>query len=164
MPPNRETRVQLSVLDRLLDDEPKKRHEAQATPSQTVARLKDALRRDLEWLLNTRALPGDTGEEAETAESAVSGYGLPDFTCLSTSEQTEALVERAIQRALEIFEPRLVSVTVKAVKAAKAEEQSYTGILHFLITGWLRMDPAPVQVSFDTRLQLARGEYRVAGG
>jgi predicted component of type VI protein secretion system len=35
--------------------------------------------------------------------------------------------------------------------------------MRFLIAGWLRMDPAPQQVSFDTRLELARGEYRVAG-
>jgi type VI secretion system protein ImpF len=62
MPPNsREARPQLSVLDRLLDDEPKKREEVQPTAAQTVRQLKDALRRDLEWLLNTRSYPEEIG-------------------------------------------------------------------------------------------------------
>jgi type VI secretion system protein ImpF len=162
MPPsNRETRVQLSVLDRLLDDEPKNREEAQPTRSQTIARLKDALRRDLEWLLNTRAFPEEIEEELEETGASVFTYGLPDFSSLAAgSKQTKTRLERALQRALEVFEPRLLNVTVKAVDG---EEKGEKRTIRFLISGWLHMSPAPLQISFDTRLQLARGEYRVLG-
>ena len=161
MPSNRETRVQLSVLDRLLDDEPKNTDEAQPTRSQTIARLKDALRRDLEWLLNTRAFPEEIEEELEETGASVFTYGLPDFSSLTAgSLQTKTRLERALQRALEVFEPRLLNVAVKAVDS---DEKGEKRIIRFLISGWLHMSPAPLQVSFDTRLQLARGEYRVLG-
>ena len=162
MPPNsREARPQLSVLDRLLDDEPKKREEVQPTATQTVRQLKDALRRDLEWLLNTRSYPEEIGEELEETGSSVFTYGLPDFSSYSTgSLETRARLERALKQALERFEPRLFNVTVTTVEGQQTVDRR---IMRFLIAGWLRMDPAPQQVSFDTRLELARGEYRVAG-
>jgi type VI secretion system protein ImpF len=162
MPPsNRETRVQLSVLDRLLDDEPKNREEVQLTRSQTIARLKDGLRRDLEWLLNTRAFPEEIEEDLEETGASVFSYGLPDFSSLAAgSNQTRTRLERALQRALEVFEPRLLNVTVKAVDG---DDKGEKRTVRFLISGWLHMSPAPLQVSFDTRLQLARGEYRVLG-
>lgn len=158
---NRETRVQLSVLDRLLDDEPKNREEAQPTRSQTIARLKDALRRDLEWLLNTRSFPEEIEDELEETSASVFTYGLPDFSSLAAgSKQTKARLERALQRVLDVFEPRLINVTVKAVDG---DDKGEKRTIRFLISGWLYMDPAPLQVSFDTRLQVARGEYRVVG-
>ena len=162
MPPSsREARPQLSVLDRLLDDEPKKREEVQSTAAQTVRQLKDALRRDLEWLLNTRSFPEEIGEELEETGSSVFTYGLPDFSSYSTgSLETRARLERALKQALERFEPRLFNVTVTTVEGQQTVDRR---IMRFLIAGWLRMDPAPQQVSFDTRLELARGEYRVAG-
>lgn len=158
---NRETRVQLSVLDRLLDDEPKNREEAQPTRSQTIARLKDALRRDLEWLLNTRSFPEEIEDELEETSASVFTYGLPDFSSLAAgSKQTKARLERALQRVLDVFEPRLINVTVKAVDG---DDKGEKRTIRFLISGWLYMDPAPLQVSFDTRLQVTRGEYRVVG-
>jgi len=36
-------------------------------------------------------------------------------------------------------------------------------VLRFQIEGLLLKDPAPEQVSFDTVLQLANGEYQVKG-
>ena len=161
MPPHsRDVRIQLSVLDRLLDDEPRNGQEASVTRSQTLAKLKDALRRDLEWLLNTRASPEEVGEGFEETGSSVFTYGLPDFSALSAgSDQTRARLERVLQRALETFEPRLLHVVVQSVSEDKKSDKR---ILRFLISGWLRMEPSPLQVSFDTRLDLARGEYRIA--
>ena len=46
--------VTLSVLDRLIDDDPRTSIEAPLTRAQSVRTLRDVVRRDLEWLLNTR--------------------------------------------------------------------------------------------------------------
>jgi type VI secretion system protein ImpF len=46
--------VTLSVLDRLIDRDPKTRSEIPFTRAQSLRELKLALKRDLEWLLNTR--------------------------------------------------------------------------------------------------------------
>ena len=56
--------VTLSVLDRLIDLEPKAAVEAPLTRSQSVRLLKAAVHRDLEWLLNTRRIFLDAGRVA----------------------------------------------------------------------------------------------------
>jgi type VI secretion system protein ImpF len=157
---NRETRAQLSIVDRLLDDEPKNRQEAPLTRAQTVRKAREALRRDLEWLLNTRAFPEEIEEELEYTNASMFTYGVPDFSaCSATSAQTRQRLERALKRALDLFEPRLSAVTVEASPPDKGDR----GILRFLISGWFHLPPAPMQVSFETRLELARGQFRIHG-
>src|SRR3954447_23318001 len=108
---DRQARAQLSVFDRLLDDDPKNRHEVPLTRAQSVRMAKDSLRRDLEWLLNTRSFTEEIEEELEFVSTSVLAYGLPDFTADSPSAaQTRIRLERSLKRALELFEPRLFDV------------------------------------------------------
>ena len=46
--------VTLSVLDRLIDNDPKNNSEVPLTRPQSLRELRAGLKRDLEWLLNTR--------------------------------------------------------------------------------------------------------------
>ena len=46
--------ITLPLLDRLTDEDPKRREEVPLSRSKSLAALKVAVRRDLEWLLNTR--------------------------------------------------------------------------------------------------------------
>src|ERR1035438_7131003 len=50
------TAVTLSTLDRLIDEDPTMSVEVMATRSHSVRQLKEGVRRDLEWLLNTRRI------------------------------------------------------------------------------------------------------------
>jgi type VI secretion system protein ImpF len=56
-----EIRVTQSVLDRLIDLEPRLSSEPPKSNATSLADLKQSVRRDLEWLLNTRYFydPGD---------------------------------------------------------------------------------------------------------
>ena len=160
-PPGPDVRAQLSVLDRLLDDEPRNKEEALLSRAQSVRQLKAALRRDLEWLLNTRRASEEIAEELKEVQSSVYAYGLPDFTALTAgSEQARLRLRRAIERAIETFEPRLINTSVTAMAA---EEDKDRRVVRFLISGLLRMQPAPEPVVFDTLLELSRGEYQVRG-
>ena len=67
--------VSVSILDRLLDDDPKRSEEAMPTRAQSLRNLKIGLRRDLEWLLNTRQ-PVEIPNSLELQKS-VYLYGLP---------------------------------------------------------------------------------------
>ena len=160
MPPNgHEPRVQLSVLDRLLDDEPKKREETPAGRAQSLRQMKAAVRRDLEWLLNTRCIPEAAEEDLKEVPNSLYTYGLPDFSSFTVgSTQAKLRLQRALQHALENFEPRLMNVSVATIDDESAKDRR---MLRFLISGLLRMDPAPEQVTFDTMLELTRGEYKV---
>src|SRR5215813_3233665 len=74
--------VRESVLDRLLDDEPEIRHhDPPPRARDAMARLFQAVRRDLEWLLSTRLTWVDEDLLAsEHASRSVAAYGLADFS------------------------------------------------------------------------------------
>ncbi len=157
--------VRPSVLDRLIDDDPKSRtSEAGLTRSQSVRLYKTALRRDLEWLLNARRIITPVPDECEELSRSVFVYGLPDITSMSKdSRESFERLARMIQAAIDTFEPRLGDVTVEL----RDGESTLLRDVHFVIDAILKLDPMPERVTFDTR-QDERGAMQVqeegAGG
>lgn len=152
------TAVTLSVLDRLIDSEPDNSAEAALTRSESVRLLRDALRRDLEWLLNTRRIVVPPDESLKEVNRSLYVYGLPDFASYSIkSPQDRAKLVRFIHAAVKQFESRLTNVRVLPLE----ESVPGTRSLHFRIDGLLLMDPAPQHISFDTVLELTSGECEV---
>ncbi len=64
-----ETTVTIPVLDRLIDLEPGNQTENPPSRSQSERLLKRAVRRDLEWLLNTRRISDPARRRLEGSES-----------------------------------------------------------------------------------------------
>src|SRR6185436_4774296 len=108
-----EVRSTLSVLDRLIDQDPRTTNEASLSRSASLRDLKQAVRRDLEWLLNTRChLTAEEGELPE-ARRSVAFYGVPDFTGLGASSSVEQRrLTGLLAEAIRIFEPRFMNVKV----------------------------------------------------
>jgi type VI secretion system protein ImpF len=155
-----ERTVTQSVLERLIDREPGIPSEPLPTRAQSVRRLKSSLRRDLEWLLNTRRTPEAVGREFRELEQSLYNYGVPDLTAINReSTRDRARLSRIIEQTLNAFEPRLKQVKVIPLESATGAQH----ILRFQIEGLLDMDPAPEHISFDTVLQLTSGEYQVRG-
>lgn len=154
-----EVRVTLSVLDRLLDDEPQISSEAVPSRSKSLEKLRYAVRRDLEWLLNTRQVVGGVPVDLTETSRSLAAYGLPDFTSFnSKSPADRSQLRQALEEVITNFEPRLASVVVKLLP-----ERATQHALHFRIEAWLRVEPAPEPVMFDTTLRLGSGEYVVKG-
>lgn len=150
--------VALSTLDRLIDAEPGASAEPIPTRSQSVRQLKEAVRRDLEWLLNTRRIAVPPDESLKEVGRSLYVYGLPDFTAYSVGTlQDEAKLIRFLHQTVKLFEPRLAQVRVVPTEAAGPSART----LRFRIEGLLIMDPAPEHVTFDTLLELTSGEYEV---
>jgi type VI secretion system protein ImpF len=155
--------VTQSVFDRLIDGEPKAPADAPVTRAQSVRQLKASVRRDLEWLLNSRRNPEPATEEMPELVRSLFNYGLPDFAALSiNSPRDRDYLVTELEHTVGLFEPRLKDIRVSLVDE---DNLGATGvrILHFQIEGMLQMDPAPEQVSFDTVLQLSSGEYQIRG-
>jgi type VI secretion system protein ImpF len=151
--------VTLSLLDRLIDTEPRNSREAPLNRAQSVRLLKEAVRRDLEWLLNTRRIAIPPPAQLREVNRSVYIYGLPDFSTYSFSSPADrARLVRELQTVVKIFEPRIARTRIVPVDIAGVN----TRTLHFRIDGLLLMDPAPEHISFDTVLQLTSGEYEVA--
>jgi type VI secretion system protein ImpF len=153
-----EIRINLSVLDRLVDFEPEVSAESLPSRSKALRQVKQALRRDLEWLLNTRRVL-EVPEELPLLADSLLAYGLPDFTNLSVkSAEDQHDLTRALETTLKRFEPRLEDVVV-TVANASVLERAY----RFRIEARLRIDPVPEPISFDTTLQLGSGNFAVKG-
>ena len=150
-------RITSSVLDRLIDSEPEAKQEAPASRQKNLRDLKTAVKRDLEWLLNSRQVVGGVPEELKETSHSLAAYGLPDFTGVSLKNVAEqAYVRRTIEQAISLFEPRLVDVMVILIPGAGGEQ-----VMRFRIDARLRVEPAPEPVTFDTLLQLDNGQYVV---
>jgi type VI secretion system protein ImpF len=147
-----ETLVTQSVLDRLTDVE-----DWPATRSQSVRFFKDALKRDLEWLLNTRQPPMPELTAYPAARASMLNFGLPDITALGLASAADHRQLRlAIEACLRNFEPRLMDVRVTLEEAETSDRR-----LRFHIDGIMKLDPAPEEISFDTVLEISSGEYKV---
>ncbi|HLK67662.1 MAG TPA: type VI secretion system baseplate subunit TssE [Bryobacteraceae bacterium] len=152
--------VGLSLLDRLIDDVPKDGVEQPMTRARSVKILKTSLRRDLEWLLNTRQTPEAVDGEFQELERSLYNYGLPDLTLLnweSTRDRND--LARMIEQVVATFEPRLRRIHVEPI----GEIGPTKSTLRFQIEALLDMSPSPERISFDTVLQLSSGEIQVKG-
>jgi type VI secretion system protein ImpF len=125
-----------------------------------IRELKRAVARDLEALLNTRqeALE-ELPESLEEVRRSLVTYGLPDFTSASLlSSRDRARIRRALEDTIAAFEPRLERVRISLEESERSERA-----MHFRVEGWLRVEPSPEAVAFDTVLQLTTREYTVQG-
>ena len=155
-----EQSVSLSFLDRLIDLDPKSANDAPPSRAKSVKQLKASLRRDLEWLLNTRRRPDPAGSEFRELERSLFNYGLPDITSIAHDSAHDRLrLNRMLEQTLVTFEPRLSRIRVVPL----AEASGAKHILRFQIEALLDMDPAPEMITFDTVLQLSSGEYQLSG-
>jgi type VI secretion system protein ImpF len=158
--PGPDQKLQPSLLDRLLDDRPRESREADDGGARDVARIKESVKRDLEWLLNSKrpvaVLPDDLGHIRQSLLT----YGLPDFTTtsLNSSAAQEAL-RRAVEEAISRFEPRLTAVTV-TMEAGRGDAER---TIRFRIEAMLRVEPEPEPVAFDSVLQLNTRAFVVDG-
>jgi type VI secretion system protein ImpF len=141
-------RVQLPLLDRLLDDRPDLSNDPTLTAGEALAVLRRSVRRDLEALLNARrpwrSWPARLGE----LKASAVGYGIPDFTAGALNdpgrrEQLRAEIEATIRR----FEPRFAALRVIAAEQPRDEREPR---LRLRIEALLRTEPAPEPVAFDT--------------
>lgn len=152
-----EIRVTPSVLDRLLDFEPKAQQEAPKSRSRNLRELKQSVRRDLEWLLNSRCFPEDIDENLEEVFKSVIVYGLPDITGVSAKNHLEQKrLTRALEAAIRNFESRLIDLKVSLEPVSTTDKA-----LKFRIEARLDIEPSPEPIAFDTILQLGSGDFEV---
>src|SRR5262245_26617509 len=119
-----EIRITPSVLDRLIDNEPNQSLEAPASRSKTIEGLKQSIRRDLEWLLNTRRTVGGVPSGLRELSHSLAAYGLPDFSVFSANSPSDQVrMQRIIEAAISAFDPRLEDVRVTLVPTRDSEQK-----------------------------------------
>lgn len=141
------------LFDRLLDD-----RSAAAPAVWTLDHLKDAVARDLESLLNTRAaIPEAMFAGYPEASASVLTYGLVDFAgmCM-TSDADRRKICAAVLLTIERHESRLHSVT-----ASLRVRSSQINRFDFVISGKLKAQAASDVMHFDAVLEPATQRYSI---
>ena len=154
-------RLQPSLLDRLTDIHPEKSKESTAQQSMSQKEFKDAVIRDLGWLLNSVSLDVCVDLEAypEVARSVLN-FGLPDISGHTTSTIDVRSVENSVKRAIRQFEPRIIRNSLRVKVHSNPSDMSHNSLV-FEIQGAVFGQPSPFQIVLRSELNLECGEFSV---
>lgn len=150
-----EVPVTPSVLDRLLDYQPRVQHEDRASRAETLRQYKQAVRRDLEWLLNTRRMFEHLPPEMSELGRSLAVYGLPDFSSAKIDLAAKVL-RRELEAAVSVFEPRLRGVAVSFAEVSDVER-----VMVFRVEARLHLGSASEHVAFGAALDLDTGGFKI---
>lgn len=134
-----------------------RRKASSAQRREAINRYKDSVKRDLEWLLNTRQVVDDRLPLYSEVSRSVYAYGLPDITSINVGavhDQNELL--RRMERCIEFFDNRLTKTEIVLEPSIGVNR-----LLRFSISGIVLMDPAPEEIVIDTVLDPTSGAYEV---
>lgn len=152
--PNRHDRLYPSLLDRLTDNAPEARKETLEQQTLSLQQLRQAVMRDLAWLLNTTNLAAtDDLDGFPRVAAATVNYGVPGFAGMTATGHVIDLDE-AIATAIRRFEPRIDPTSLR-VKAREGEREEGVPTLAFEIQGELWARPVPQQLFLETSIDLA---------
>ncbi len=145
-----------SILDRLSNNSPSAGNDIRIG----FRDLLQSVRRDLEWLLNSKRLVlGDLDEYPE-AQCSILNYGLPDFSHFSgASMMDRQLVCSLITETLKRFEPRLEPSSIRVEHMVDKEKVGLQA--RFRIHGLLYVDPIKEPVVFDTEIEMDTGAVQI---
>jgi type VI secretion system protein ImpF len=144
-----------SLLDRFIDPE---FQGGAPLRGFSVAETAEAVRRDLEDLLNTRLSSHRVPESCPEVLRSLVAFGLPDLTSLNaiTTQERED-IGKALAEIVERHEPRLRDVRAAVIDAdGDVKRRS----VRFRLEARLRVEPAP-DVAFETVVELTSGQSTV---
>jgi type VI secretion system protein ImpF len=154
-------RLQPSLLDRLTDNNPEQRVESREARVMNEAQLRESVRRDLSWLLNTTCMsavqPLDEGSEVSRS---VINFGICDLAGQTMSGVDRSTLERVLREAIWCFEPRLLRDSVR-LEVITDETRVGHNALVFDIQAELWAQPVPVALYLRTEIDLESGSVRV---
>jgi len=153
-------KLQPSLLDRLTDEDSSNQLEPREKRVLSMQALRQAVLRDLGWLLNSSGLEQDlTGYPL--AASSVLNYGMPALSGRTASGLDISELERRIRQAIWEFEPRILRETVQVHAITNTAPEGHPNQVIFEIQGELWGQPLPERLYLKTALDLEIGEISI---
>ena len=157
-------RLQPSLLDRLMDDEPDITQESRSQRVLSIKQLREGVIRDLVWLLNTGNLTETQNlSKYNQISNSVINFGTSRLTGFTKSNLNINQVETTIRQAIIDFEPRINADTIKVHVIVDKEKMSVNAV-QFEIEGELWAHPIPLQLYMKTEIDLESGDISVTDG
>ena len=106
-----------SLFDRLTDEEPRRKKEARSDQVINLDQYRQAVLRDILYLLNTCNIQAETMgiDLTENVRSSTLNYGIPPLSGVNFSDIEWQDVEQNIKQAIIDFEPRLENKTLQVI-------------------------------------------------
>src|SRR5665213_2121988 len=139
-----------SLVDRLTDQE-----EMPSSRAQSIQMFRNGIKRDVEWLLNSRRAFVPEIEDYPLASNSVFTFGLPDVNELAGGNSASNVLA-AISQTILIHEPRIREPRVSLVRT-----DTLARSLQFHVEGKLVLENSEEDISFDTLFEVTSGEYQV---
>jgi type VI secretion system protein ImpF len=147
-------RLQPSLLDRLTDLAPSQKRETADQQSLTLAQMRQAVMRDLAWLLNATHLAAlDDLSVTPLVEASTINYGIPGFAGMVESASRISALEKELAEAIRTFEPRIRPETLRVRARGSMIDESNPSLV-FDIEGELWAQPVPVQLFLQTAIEI----------
>jgi type VI secretion system protein ImpF len=155
-------RLQPALLDRLTDDEPDKKLEPREHRVMSKARMRQAVIRDLTWLLNaTRLETGTSMARVPHARRSVINFGLPSLSGSTASTLDLTDLERGIRQAILDFEPRILPATLRVTAIVATSDLDHHNVIGVEIHGDVWAQPVPLELLLRTEIDLETGTVQV---
>lgn len=139
-----------SILDRLIDNDPATAVDSDKSRHTKLKDLRNAVRRDLEHLLNTRYRVIAPPEHFSEINESFLNYGLPDLATVNMIDgKKKKDFIRNVEFIIRTFEPRFKTVRVQYLDNVDKTDRT----LRFRIDALMYADPAPEEVVFDSILE-----------
>ncbi len=154
-------RLQPSLLDRLTDQSPSEKEEPRSQRVISLARLRNYVRRDLGWLLNTGHMESlqDLSGYPEVQKSVIN-YGISELSGTAVADLSAEGIERMVKAAILNYEPRILAHTLR-VRADVSDDRMNRNAIVFEIVGQLWAQPMPTELFLKTELDLETGDVAV---
>ena len=151
-------RIVLSVLDRLLDEEPDHSGEAPLDDSLLLRYTQQAVRRDLQDLLNARIRCVPWNVEWKELSDSLLNYGLPDFTAagMDAASNPEKVLE-SIRQTIERWEPRLSGVRIRQTSV----DSYFNRVIKFRIEATMIINETKHVLFYESVLEATTGQFDV---
>lgn len=156
-------RLQPALLDRLTDDEPENR-QPEPREARLIGkhRLRQAVLRDLAWLLNATRLGSlEDLEGLRHVDASVVNYGLPPLSGVTVSTVDAFQLEDSIRQAIRFYEPRVLASTLEVRALFSEKDFDRHNIVSIEIRGSLWAHPIPLEMLLRTDVDLETGEVRI---
>ncbi|HET7773803.1 MAG TPA: type VI secretion system baseplate subunit TssE [Burkholderiaceae bacterium] len=150
-------RLQPSLLDRLVDDDPSSAVESNDRRVLSKSQLRQAVLRDLEWLLNAAQIRQSLLQGQAEVENSVLNYGLPPFSGETASEVAQQDVEASIRQVIERFEPRIDPSSLEVRVSTAGSILDAHNLLQLRIRGTLWAQPTPIELIIKSTIDLETG-------
>ena len=156
-------RLQPSLLDRLIDDDPGSVQEPVERRVLSRSQMRAAVLRDLTALLNcTRLSDRDNLLAAAVhAGNSVLNYGVPSISGVTAASIEVSVIVRAVRGAIIRFEPRILPDSLVVSAILDDSTLDWHNLVSLKISGLLWAQPVPLEMLIRTTLDLETGQVEL---